>query len=145
MSSLNITIAEIKLLVILSYASIFGCLVITHLSITSAHQKDRLAATTAYFDCELQGTPNNCSRDEIERLVEDQILLFIAYVCMGFFPLVNLTYIVNWTAAKKRVLHYLWKIKKSKGDTPFLFNSCSGNPHPCAAEALPVNGVVVHP
>ena len=145
MSSLNITIAEIKLLVILCYAFIFGCLITTHFSITSANQEDSIGAITAYFGCELQGTPNNCSRDEIEEFKGNEVLLFIAYICMGFLPLFNLTYIVNWTAAKKHVFHYLKKMKKPKSETPFLFNSFNGNHHPCADEALPVNGVVVHP
>lgn len=105
-SHLNFSIAECKLLVILCYAVVLGVLGITHFGVLTATQEEYIAALEAYFSCELTGIPNNCSRSSFQQYTHPS-LLFSTYIIIGLIPAVNLTYVINWTSAKKMVFHYL--------------------------------------
>ena len=87
--------AELKILIVLCYYIIFTVVSLTSFSIISKHIPKLRDDLTQYFACESRGVSSemDCQR-EVDR-IDSEIALTLAYVLIGFFPYVNIIYIVS--------------------------------------------------
>ena len=97
-----------KILIIFVYFSIFlGSTLIT-LTIRLHGFDDLISGITTHFSCESAGVEaEECSRS-FER-VESEVSTIITYALIGFFPIVNLIYVINFQELKQR---FSWLFKR---------------------------------
>lgn len=71
----------------------FGVVTLIYFGITTAQQDHFILALTEYFTCEAVGK-GPCDANYEEYIYP--ALASITFLLMGFIPLINLTFVVNW-------------------------------------------------
>ena len=72
----------------------------TVVTVEFLQQSARVKAILHYFVCEAAGTGNECDRSGFDNLGA-QFLFFLNSLWLGLLAIVNLIFVVNWTAMKK--------------------------------------------
>ena len=100
----NIRTAESKILFVLSYYVFYyvlmGVVSLIVFTVETLGQTVAVNTIQQYFVCEAAGTGSVCDRSSFDKL-GTQFLWYLNSIFFGFVPIVNLTFIVNWTAVKK--------------------------------------------
>ena len=100
----NISTPEMKVLIIFIYFIIFGVVGLTSFTLAIQNIPDFISELTTYFVCESQGVQpgKTCERRFVhDRLGVDISLMFV-YMLIGFYPVVNLVYIINFQELKEK-------------------------------------------
>ena len=98
---------EIKILIILIYYSIFLAGVISSFTVRLYGINSLITDIRKYFACEAVGVmPGKVCERSFERL-GSEIMSVISYSLIGFYPIVNLIYVVNVQDLKQKVLRLL--------------------------------------
>ena len=100
---------ETKVLVIVSYFFLF--LVESQVAFTFALREapQFRSALEGYFICEAFGVSNtsSCDRSMFFDRTAGQSAIVLGYVILGFYPVVNLMYVVDVKEIKRKVLRWL--------------------------------------
>ena len=95
-----ISTAEKKLLLVLSYYIIAGVSGLVYLAVFTVDIGMIRKTITGYFICEASGfVPGKCDRAQFEQFGAPW-LQAITYLFIGSIPLVNVTFVMNFTAVK---------------------------------------------
>ena len=81
---------------------------LSYFSIESANQSDYFLAIQKYFVCEAVGSGMECDRSDFDHFGYHGLVILV-YLMLGLVPAVNLTFVINWTAAKQLCKHYWMK------------------------------------
>ena len=104
----NISTAENKVVLVLCYYALFGLVTLTTFSVEYAHQELQYTAIQQYFVCEAAGSGQECDRSSFDSLGYHGLVL-VGYFLLGLLPVVNLTFVINWTVAKASYKHFWMK------------------------------------
>ena len=91
-------------MLVLCYYAIFGFVSLSYLSVTSANLNNYFLALQKYFVCEAVGSGMECDRSGFDYFGYHGLIVLV-YLMLGLIPAVNLTFVVNWTAAKELCKH----------------------------------------
>ena len=92
---------ELKVLIIFFYFFIVGILSIVALTIATQNVTEFISELVMYFTCESQGVqPGRTCERNFNRISSDIALMFL-YILLGFYPVVNLIYVINIQEVKK--------------------------------------------
>ena len=83
----------------LCYYALFGLVALSDFAVEIANQEDQFQAIQQYFVCEAVGSGMECDRSEFEKF-DYHGLTVLVYLMLGLVPTVNLTFVINWTAAR---------------------------------------------
>ena len=116
----NISAPELKVLIVFIYFFIFGVVSMIAFTIATQTVTDFISELTVYFVCESQGVQpgRTCERGFVKEQTQSEVALAFVYILMGFYPVVNLVYVVNFQEVKER-FKSKWLDKRS---------SCNKNP-----------------
>ena len=109
----KISTAETKIMLVLCYYALFGIALLGYLSVVIDEEEDKIVAITEYFMCEAAGSGVECDRSGFDHFGFHGLLVLINLL-LGFIPVVNLIFVINWTVAKQSMKH-TW-MKYSKGN-----------------------------
>ena len=109
----KISTAETKILLVLCYYALFSLTVLCYLSVVYDEVKDNTVAITEYFSCEAVGSGVECDRSGFDNFGIQGLTVLINFL-LGFVPVVNLIFVINWTVAKESVKRF-W-MRHSKGN-----------------------------
>ena len=101
----KISTAETKIILVLCYFALFGLVSLSYFAIETANQDDVLVAIQQYFVCEAVGSGTECDRSGFDHFGLHGLTVFV-YLLLGLIPAVNLTFVINWTAAKESCKHF---------------------------------------
>ena len=104
----KLSTAETKIIVVLCYYALFGLVALSYFAVESANQEEQFQAIQQYFVCEAVGSGTECDRSGFDNFGY-RGLIVLADLMLGLIPTVNLTFVINWTAAKKSCKHFLKK------------------------------------
>ena len=98
--------AEIRVLIVFCYCTVFGIGALTALNRASYVLQEYSDELNAYFVCESVGTTSSsmCDRSGFERLNNPE-LATIGYFLFGVYPVVNLVYVIHISALKRGCSH----------------------------------------
>ena len=116
----TVNAAEMKILIIFVYFSVFLGSILVTFTIRLHGFENLITDIGKYFTCESFGIQEDCIRS-FER-VESEASAIITYALIGFYPLVSLIYVVNIQELRQK---YSW-----------LFNTAAGH------KGLSTNGTV---
>ena len=76
-------------------------------------QGDDITPIAKYFLCEASGSGNGvqCDRSGFDHLSYHGLAVLI-YLLLGLIPVVNLTFVINWTVAKESIKHIWMRYSK---------------------------------
>ena len=96
-----ISTTEVKVLIVFFYFFIFGVFSLTFFTIlTSKDVTVFISELTMYFACESQGVQPGRTCERNFNRMGDEIGMMVTYILLGFYPLVNLTYVANFEEIK---------------------------------------------
>ena len=95
----KLSTSETKVILVLCYYALFGLVALSYFAVESANQDDYLQAIQQYFVCEAVGSGMECDRSGFENN-NYHFWNILVYMMLGFIPAVNLTFVINWTAAR---------------------------------------------
>ena len=99
--------AETKIILVLCYYALFGMVTLSYFSVQAAQQEDEVTAIKQYFVCEAVGSGVECDRSGFDHFGHQGHAVLV-YLLLGLIPVVNLTFVINWTVTKDS-LKRLWK------------------------------------
>ena len=100
--------AEAKVIIVLCYYALFGLVALSYFAVESAYQGEQLQAIQQYFVCEAVGSGTECDRSGFDNFGY-HFLTILAYLMLGLLPTVNLTFVINWTAASQSCKRFWMK------------------------------------
>ena len=83
---------------------LFGILSLSYFAVQFADEAVFVAAVEEYFVCEAAGSGMECDRSGFEKFTHIGLVKVI-YIMLGLFPVINLTFVFNWTFARATVKH----------------------------------------
>ena len=95
----KISTAETKIILVLCYYALFGITLLGYLSVEIDEEEDKIMSITEYFMCEAVGSGVECDRSGFDHFGFHGLLVLINLL-LGFIPVVNLIFVINWTEAK---------------------------------------------
>ena len=95
----KLSTAETKIILVLCYYALFGIVALSYFAVESSKQDDLFLAIQQYFVCEAVGSGMECDRSGFETY-NYHFLTILVYMMLGLIPAVNLTFVINWTAAR---------------------------------------------
>ena len=98
----KISTAETKILLVLCYYALFGITTLAFLSAENDEEEAKTMAITQYFFCEAVGSGVECDRSGFDHFGFQGVSVLINLL-LGFTPVVNLIFVINWTATKESV------------------------------------------
>ena len=104
----KISTAKMKITLVLCYYALFGLVALSYFSVESAYQEEQFQAIQQYFFCEAVGSGTECDRSGFGNFGYHGLNILV-YLMLGLIPAVNLTFVINWTAAKKSCKHFWMK------------------------------------
>ena len=111
----KVSTPEAKILLVLLYYAVIVIVSLSYYSVQVGEhlQEDDITLIAQYFICEAAGSNNGveCDRSGFDRLGYNGLRVLI-YLLLGLIPVVNLTFVINWTVAKMSLKH-IW-IRYSK-------------------------------
>ena len=99
-------LAEWKILFVLSYYVIFGVSALIYFGLLTSTSVRFSQALQENFICEASGIENNCDHSEFEQFTYP-MLAGTTYFLIGFIPVVNLGFVIQWTAAQKKIRKWM--------------------------------------
>ena len=103
----KLSTAETKIILVLCYYALFGLVALSYFAVESAGNDDYLLAIQQYFVCEAVGSGTKCDLSGFDTY-EFHFLTILVYMMLGLVPAVNLTFVINWTAARASCKRF-WK------------------------------------
>ena len=104
----NLSTAETKIIIVLCYYALFGLVALSYFAVESAFQEEKFQAIQQYFVCEAVGSGTECDRSGFDNFGY-HFLTILAYLMLGLLPTVNLTFVINWTAASQSCKRFWMK------------------------------------
>ena len=104
----KLSTAETKIVVVLCYYALFGLVALSYFSVESAYQEEQFQVIQQYFVCEAVGSGTECDRSGFDNFGYHGLTI-LAYLMLGLLPAVNLTFVINWTAASESCKHFWTK------------------------------------
>ena len=104
----KISTAETKIILVLCFYGLFGVLSMSYFALETAGHEDQYQAIQQYFVCEAVGSGVECDRSGFENISYFDLVALV-YLMLGLVPAVNLTFVINWTAAKEFLKHFWMK------------------------------------
>ena len=105
--------AELKILIVFLYFSIFIAISLTAFTIASQNIPEFVSELALYFACESQGIqPGRTCERGFNRMGNEVALIFV-YILLGFFPVVSLIYVFNYQEIKKKCSK--WFVRNGDG------------------------------
>ena len=74
----------------------------------SSKPRGTVSAIQQYFVCEAVGSGTECDHSGFDNFGYGGLTV-LAYLMLGFVPAVNLTFVINWTAARASCKHFWMK------------------------------------
>ena len=100
--------AERKILLVFLYYITLGVFVLTSFTLATKNLNQNAHAVIEYFDCEKNGRNNACSI----ATQQNPVVILIAQVLLGLFPVINLVFAVNVQEIKACVKQLNKKLRK---------------------------------
>ena len=89
-----------KVLIVFFYFFVFGVVSLTFFTITSKDITDFTSELITYFACESQGVQPGRTCERNFNRMGTEFGLIVVYILLGFYPVVNLVYVVNFQEIK---------------------------------------------
>ena len=100
----KISTPEAKILLVLLYYAVIVIVTLSYYSVQVGEQlqENDITPIAQYFICEASGSGNGveCDRSGFDHLGYHGLAVLI-YLLLGLIPVVNLTFVINWTVAKE--------------------------------------------
>ena len=90
---------------LLCYTALGGVTSMSVVTVEFLDQNERVKAILHYFVCEAAGAGSECDTSGFDTLGA-KFLFFFNAVWLGLLAIVNLIFVVNWTAVKKSCHHF---------------------------------------
>ena len=94
--------AELKILIVFLYFSIFTAISLTAFTIASQNVTEFVSELAVYFACESQGVQSGRTCERGFNRMGDVAVQICTFVLLGFFPVVSLIYVFNYQEIKKK-------------------------------------------
>lgn len=102
----KVSTPEAKILLVLMYYAVIVIVSLSYYSVQVVEhlQEDHITPIAQYFICEAAGSSNGveCDRSGFDQLGYN-VLRVLIYLLLGLIPVVNLTFVINWTVAKESI------------------------------------------
>ena len=102
----KISTPEAKILLVLMYYAVICIATLSYYSIQASEQLqgDAITPLAQYFICEAAGSGNGveCDRSGFGHFGYHGLAVLI-YLLLGLIPVINLTFVINWTVAKESI------------------------------------------
>ena len=98
----KISTAEIKIIIVLCYYALFGIVALSNFSIEIGERENTTEAITQYFFCEAVGSGAECDRSGFDHFGHHGLAVLV-YLLLGLIPVINLIFVINWSATKESV------------------------------------------
>ena len=112
--------AELKILIVFLYFSIFTVTSLIAFTIISQNITDFASELTFYFVCESQGIQPGRTCERGFNRIGAEVALMFAYIFLGFFPLVSLVYVINCQEIKKKFSKWFVGNGNGSGRSDFI-------------------------
>ena len=101
--------AEMKILIIFIYFSVFFGSILITFTITLHGFENRISGIGKYFTCESIGIQEEACIRSFEK-IKSEVSAIITYALIGLYPLVSLIYVVNIQELRQK---YSWLLKRT--------------------------------
>ena len=98
----KISTAETKIMIVLCYYALFCIVALSDITIEIGERENTTTAITQYFLCEAVGSGVECDRSGFDHFGYHGLAVLV-YLLLGLIPVINLIFVINWSATKESV------------------------------------------